>query len=144
MTTRLISSLCVAFILLFASLLIPHADAAPCPAGSLATVCGEFLEGGGTGITMQSTTVVISRDGVALSPITVPASSAAGRTIQSTSISTLACQSDTYTATARSNYLVGATPFQGVVVNANPGAGLVKDRTGEPACVEAPSNFSLH
>lgn len=145
MISRRIHSLCLCLVLMLSTLafVIPS-HAALCPGSSLSTICADFTEGGGAGITMQSTRVVISRDGAALPAVTIPASSAGGRQTQFTSMPTVACQSDTYTATAQSNYLVGATPFQGLIVSATPGAGLVKDRTGEPACVEAPSNFSMH
>lgn len=119
-------------------------DAALCPAAGLGTICADFTEGGGTGITMQSTTVVISRDGVALPAVVVPASSAAGKQTRFTSLPTQECQSDTYTATAQSNYLVGTTPFQSLVVSTAPGVLVTKDRTAEPVCVAPPSNFSLH
>lgn len=119
--------------------------AALCPAASILTACVDFTEGnpGTSGAVITSTTVTIARDGVALAPVTIPALAAGGQT-KFTSVNTLECQSDTYTATGVTNYTIGGVSFQSLTVTATPGVGVVKNRTGEAVCTTPPSGFTLH
>jgi hypothetical protein len=121
-------------------------DAALCPAASVGTACVDFTEGtpGTSGAIITSTTVTISRDGVALAPVTIPTTSGAGGQTKFTSINTLECQSDTYTASGITNYTIGGVSFQSLAVTATPGVGVVKNRTGEAVCTTPPSGFTLH
>jgi len=118
------------------------AEAALCPAASDLTMCMDFTEG--TGAVIQSTVVTPIRDGAALQPITVPASSPTGGQTRFASVPTVACQNDTYTATAFTNYTIGGVPFTSLIVNATPGGGTIKNRAAEVACTIAPTNFTMH
>lgn len=119
------------------------AEAALCPAASALTVCADFTEPAGV-LNLKETVVTPSRDGVALTPIVIPASSATGGAVQSTTISTLGCANDTYTAKAFSNFTTALGVMSSLVVSSTPGGGLVKDRTGEAVCFLPPTNFTMH
>lgn len=119
------------------------AEAALCPASTSLTVCVDFTEPAGV-LNLKETVVTVSRDGVALTPIVVPASSVTGGAVQSTSLPTIGCVSDTYTATAFSNYTTALGVMSSLVVSGTPGAGIVKDRTGEASCFKPPTNFTMH
>lgn len=119
------------------------AEAALCPPASATTVCADFSEP--TGVTnLKDTIVTIKRDGVALPSVTIPASAATGGGVMSTSVPTIACQSDTYTAEAYSQYTTNLGVMKSLTVTSTPGLGVVKDRTGEAACFKVPENFSIH
>ena len=120
-----------------------RAEAALCPAASALTVCMDFTEPTGV-LNLKETVVTPSRDGAALTPIVIPASSVTGGVVQSTSIPTVVCQSDTYTATAVSNYTTALGVMSSLSVSSSPGIGAVKDRTNEAACFKPPTNFTLH
>ena len=122
---------------------VGSAEAALCPASTSLTVCMDFTEPSGV-LNLKETVVTPSRDGVALPPIVVPASSVTGGVVQSTSLPTLGCVSDTYTAKAFSNYTTALGVMSSLVVSSTPGAGLVKDRTGEAPCFVPPTNFTMH
>jgi len=117
-------------------------DAATCPAAAIGTVCAQWDEP--TGVTnLRDTMITISRDATALPAVTIPASSPTGGVVQSTTISTIGCVSDTYTATAVSRYNTPLGIMSSLVVSATPGAGLTKDRTGEAACLLPVTNFTI-
>ena len=118
-------------------------EAALCPPATATAVCADFGEP--TGVTnLKDTVVTIKRDGVALPAITIPASSPTGGGVMSTSMPTIACQSDVYTAEAYSQYTTNLGVMKSLVVTSTPGLGVTKDRTGEAACFKVPENFSLH
>lgn len=119
-----------------------EALAASCPAASIGTVCAEYTEP--TGVTnLKDVVVTITRDGVDLPAITVPASSATGGAVQSALVSTLSCVTDTYTAHAVAEYTTPLGIMQSLSVSTAPGAGLVKDRTGEAVCLKPVTNFTI-
>lgn len=137
-----VASLVLALLFLCFSFATP-AEAALCPASTSLTVCMDFTEPAGV-LNLKETVVTLSRDGVALTPIVVPASSVTGGAVQSTSLPTIGCVSDTYTATAFSNYTTALGVMSSLVVSGTPGVGVVKDRTGEAACFKPPTNFTMH
>ena len=122
---------------------VTPAKAALCPAASALTVCLDFTEPAGV-LNLKETVITPKRDGVNLTPIVIPASSATGGQTQFTSIPTLACVSDTYTGTAVSNYTTQLGVMSSLVVTSVPGVGVLKDRTGEAACFVPPANFTVH
>lgn len=134
------ASLCV---VLMMGVFAGSAEAALCPAASALTVCMDFTEPAGV-LNLKETVVTPSRDGVALSPIVIPASSVTGGAVQSTAIPTVGCLNDTYTAKAFSNYTTALGVMSSLVVSSTPGVGVVKDRTGEALCFVPPTNFTMH
>lgn len=121
---------------------LSEAFAASCPVASLGTVCAEYTEP--TGVTnLKDVLVTITRDGVDLPAITVPASSATGGAVQSASVSTLSCVTDTYTAHAVAEYATPLGVMQSLSVSTTPGVSVVKDRTGEAACLKPVTNFTI-
>ena len=119
------------------------ADAALCPPASALTACFDFTEAAGV-TNLKSTTVTPSKNGVALAPIIIPASIVTGGGVQSSIVSTVQCQADTYTADAFSSYQVGPLVMNSLTVSATPGTGVLKDRTGEAPCMKPPTNFTGH
>ena len=120
-----------------------QADAALCPPASALTACFDFTEAAGV-TNLQSTTVTPRKNGVTLVPIIIPASVVTGGGVQSSVVSTVPCQSDTYTADAFSSYQVGPLIMNSLTVSATPGTGVLKDRTGEAPCMKPPTNFTVH
>lgn len=119
------------------------AEAALCPTASNSSICVDFTEPSGV-TNLKDTVVTIKRNGGALPSVTIPASAATGGGQMSTSMPTRECQSDTYTAEAYSQYNTALGVMKSLVVQANPGAGVLKDRTGEAVCFKVPVNPTLH
>lgn len=119
------------------------ARAALCPAATPLTACFDFTEASGV-LTLKETVVIPAKDGVDLPQVVIPASSPIGGATQSSAISTVACVSDTYTAKAFHNYTTQLGVMPSLTVTALPAAGVVKDRTAEPACLKVPTNFTGH
>lgn len=125
-----------------ASFYVASAQSAPCPSASVSTVCAEYTEPAGV-TNLRGTVVTISKNGVALAPVTIPASAPTGGAVQSTAVDTAACESATYTVSAHSEYSTPLGVMRSLVVNGTPGAGVVKDRTSEQVCFKAPTNFTV-
>lgn len=122
---------------------VAPAEAALCPAATIGSLCADLTEPTGV-LNLKDTVVTIQKNGKDLPPLTIPATGATGGGIVSTSVPTVPCESATYTASAYSEYSTTLGVMKSLSVTATPGAGVVKDRSTEATCFQAPTNFTLH
>lgn len=134
---------CWLLVIIGSAFCVSQAEAALCPAATVGSVCADLSEPSGV-LSLKDTVVTIQKNGKDLPTVTIPATAPTGGGIISTSLPTVACESATYTATAYSEYTTTLGVMKSLSVSSTPGAGVVKDRTTESPCFQAPTNFTVH